>query len=129
MLPAVFLVEDSGPFRAGLRELLERGGALRIVGEAATPTQAIDGILAEHPDFVVLDYRLDGGTGVDVLKQTADKVPETVFIMLTNHVDATIRKICAAAGARFFLDKSTEFTRIGAIVSDLAAGSALANDQ
>jgi DNA-binding NarL/FixJ family response regulator len=120
-LPAVYLVEDSAPLRERLRDLIEQGGKLRVVGEAGTPSQAIAGILAEHPDFVVLDYQLEGGTGVDVLKAAAESMPDTVFIVLTNHIDAHTRRTCMSAGARFFLDKSTEFARIGAIVSEVRA--------
>jgi DNA-binding NarL/FixJ family response regulator len=121
--PAVYLVEDSVPLRERLRDLLQLGGLTRIVGEAGTPERAIDGILAAHPDFVVLDYQLDGGTAVDVLAATAAAAPDTVFIVLTNHVDAYTRRICESAGARYFLDKSTEFGRIGEIVAELRAGN------
>lgn len=123
-LPAVFLVEDSHPIRERLRDLLALGGNVRVVGEAASPAQAIEGIRAARPDFVVLDYELEGGTGVDVLKATAQSATAPVFIVLTNHVDAYTRRICREAGAQFFLDKTTEFARIDAIVAQVRAGNA-----
>lgn len=115
----VYLVEDSAPLRERLRDLLKLARNVSVVGEAATPAEAIDGILASSPEVVVLDYQLEGGTGVDVMKALSGVRPRTVFIMLTNHIDAHTRRVCEAAGARFFLDKSTEFTRIGALVAQI----------
>jgi DNA-binding NarL/FixJ family response regulator len=122
VLPAVYLVEDSLPLRERLREILSLRGDVRIVGEAATPLAAIDGIRASCPDVVVLDYQLDGGTGVEVLKAMARDGDAPTFIVLSNHVDLATRRACQAAGARFFLDKSTEFARICDIVADVRAG-------
>lgn len=115
--PAVYLVEDNAPIRERLRDLLVRSGEARIVGEAGSPSQAIADIRARHPDVVVLDYQLDGGTGVDVMQGLRDDAP--VFIVLTNHVDAHTRGACLSAGASYFLDKSTEFTRVRAILAQL----------
>lgn len=115
--PAVYLVEDNAAIRERLRDLLALTGEARIVGEAATPSQAIAGILAEHPDVVVLDYQLDGGTGVDVMRGVNEGRP--LFIVLSNHVDAHTRGACLSAGASFFLDKSTEFMRIRSILAQL----------
>jgi DNA-binding NarL/FixJ family response regulator len=46
-----------------------------------------------------------------------------VGIILSNHATPQHAKASAAAGAAFFLDKSTEFERIPAILSSIAAGT------
>lgn len=115
----VYIVEDSAPLRERLREVLMLSRDVTVVGEAGTPGEAIDGILHTSPHCVVLDYQLEGGTGLEVLKALSGLYPDTVFIMLTNHIDAATRRICQAYGARYFLDKSTEFVRIGAILAQL----------
>ena len=88
----VYIVEDSAPLRERLRALLTLSKDVAVVGEAATPAEAIDGILHTSPDCVVLDYQLEGGTGVDVLKALSGVLPQTVFIMLTNHIDMATRR-------------------------------------
>jgi DNA-binding NarL/FixJ family response regulator len=113
----VYLVDDSAPVRERLKELLTLDAQVDIVGEADTALSAIRGILTTRPDFVVLDYRLAEGTGLEVLCAAVDAVPESVFIVLTNHADPHLRKACTAAGARFFLDKSSEFGRLGGIIA------------
>jgi DNA-binding NarL/FixJ family response regulator len=115
----VFLVEDSAPIRARLCEMLGRIDGVNIVGEAESPATAIDGILRTQPDSVVLDVRLNGGTGIEVLRKVCPLAPHIVFIMLTNHSDPQYRKICLQSGAAHFLDKSTEFDKVKEVIAGL----------
>ena len=120
-VPTVFLVDDSAPIRERLEELLVQRSPVRIVGEADNAGSAIEGILATRPTVAVLDYRLPDGTAVDILRAVAGVARETVFIVLTNHVSAAVLAACMAAGAQHFLDKSTEFDRLNAIIADFDA--------
>jgi DNA-binding NarL/FixJ family response regulator len=88
-----------------------------VVGEAETPLDAIEGILARRPNCVVLDFQLLGGTGVEVLRKVHPAAPEIEFIVLTNHPNAQYRRICMEAGATFFFDKSTEFGKIKDVIA------------
>lgn len=117
----VFLVEDSAPIRERLAGLLGEIDGVQIVGEAESATAAIAGILDLRPDAVVLDIRLAGSSGIDVLRAVHPRAPEVIFIMLTNFANPQYRKICMAAGASHFVDKSTEISEIKHLVSTLAA--------
>jgi DNA-binding NarL/FixJ family response regulator len=72
---------------------------------------------------VVLDYQLIDGTGVEVLRAVHPKAPGIVFVVLTNHVNAQYRRLCLEAGARWFLDKSTDFRKIKDVIGALAPAS------
>jgi DNA-binding NarL/FixJ family response regulator len=115
----VFLVEDSAAIRMRLAEMLGNMRGVSIVGEAETPASAIEGILRTHPDSVVLDIQLTGGSGIEVLRKVRSVAPGIVFIMLTNHPNPQYRKICLEAGASYFLDKSSEFENVKAIIAEL----------
>ncbi len=115
----VFIVDDLPSMRARLRELVGEVPEVQVVGDAGTTSDAIDGILATSPACVLLDYQLIGGTGVDVLRAVHASSPDTVFVVLTNHPDPQYRRACMAAGADHFLDKSTEFDRIGDVLRTL----------
>jgi len=115
----VFIVEDSAPIRARLAEMLGEVNGVAIVGEAETPSTAIDGILRTRPDSVVLDIQLTGGSGIEVLRKICPIAPNIVFIMLTNHADPQYRKICMQAGASYFLDKSDEFNKVRDVIASL----------
>ena len=115
----VFIVDDLPAMRERLAELMGAIAGVQIVGEAGTPAEAIDGILRTNPDCVLLDYQLIDGTGVDVLRAVHPQSPDIAFIVLTNHATPQHRRACLDAGARHFLDKSTEFGRIRSAIAEL----------
>jgi DNA-binding NarL/FixJ family response regulator len=114
---SVFIVEDSIPVRERLVELIGDIDGVEIVGEAGTPAAAVSGILRTRPKYVVLDFQLDGGNGMDVLRAIRPQLPQTVFIVLTNYSQPQFRQTCMAAGATAFLDKSTEFAKVKEVIA------------
>ena len=119
----VYVVDDLPSMRARLAELLHEIDGVDIVGEAGDPESAIAGILDQRPEFVLLDYQLEGGTALDVLRAAHARVPDTVFIVLTNHASPPYRRACTKAGAQYFLDKSSEFGRISTVIAGLEPAS------
>lgn len=115
---AVFIVDDLPSMRERLRELVDGIDGVEVVGEAGTPAEAIDGIRRTQPDFVLLDYQLVDGTGVDVLRALHGEARHIAFIVLTNHATAQHRRACLDAGARFFFDKSSEFGRVRSTIEE-----------
>jgi DNA-binding NarL/FixJ family response regulator len=112
----VFLADDSAPIRARVAGLLA-GPALQVVGEAETPQACIAGILATHPDVVVLDVQLDGGQGLEVLRAVRGAAPDIAFVVFSNNAGPAYRKRYLGAGAARFLDKSAEFDQLAGAVS------------
>ena len=114
----VFVVEDAPSIRTRLIELLDEIDDVSVVGEAESPAEAVAGIFRTRPHCVVLDFRLTGGTGVDVLRAVHPASPEIGFVVLTNHPTAQYRRACMEAGATAFLDKSTELGKLKDAVVD-----------
>jgi DNA-binding NarL/FixJ family response regulator len=117
---SVFVVEDSDEIRRRLVGLLEDSGDISVVGEATNSAAAIDGILNTRPRAVVLDLHLAPGSGVEVLRETHPKVPDTMFIVLTGHPDEAYKKVCLKLGATHFLDKTKEFANVVPLIRALA---------
>ena len=113
----VFIVEDSPLIRDRLVEMLGELDGVAVVGDAETPGDAIAGIERTSPDYVVLDYQLNGGTAIDVLRAVQPQSPATVFLVLTNHANPQYRRLCLDAGASYFFDKSLEFGKVSDIVA------------
>jgi DNA-binding NarL/FixJ family response regulator len=112
----VFHADDSSLIRERVATLLD-SQAMALVGHAETPDYAIEGILATHPDVVVLDVQLDGGTGLQVLRAVRRAAPDIAFVVFSNHSDAAYRKRYLGEGAQAFLDKSTEFDQLARAVT------------
>jgi len=114
----VFHVDDSPLMRERVVGLL-KSTAMAVVGHAETPQYAIEGILATHPDVVVLDVQLEGGSGLQVLRAVRRVAPDIAFVVFSNHSDQAYRKRYLDEGAQAFLDKSTEFDQLARAVSQV----------
>jgi DNA-binding NarL/FixJ family response regulator len=111
----VFLADDSALIRSRVSAILA-GTAATVVGQAETPQDCIDGILAARPDVVVLDVQLDGGQGLEVLQAVRPVAPDIAFVVFSNNAGPAYRKRYLGAGAARFLDKSAEFDQLPAAV-------------
>ena len=109
---SVFIADDSLIVREHLVTMLDELIGIQIVGQAETVAEAINGILELRPDVVILDIRMPGGGGLDVLQAIKQNESAPVVIILTNYPYPGYRQKCLQAGADFFLDKSTEFDQI-----------------
>lgn len=112
----VFIADDSTLLRDRVAAMLG-ASTMAIVGQADTPQGSIDGILAAHPDVVVLDVQLDGGAGLQVLRAIRQAAPHIAFVVFSNNSGPSYRKRYLGAGAEDFLDKSTEFDRLAHAVA------------
>ena len=118
---SVYIVDDSDSIRQRLVAMLAGLRNVSIVGEAGTVADAIEGISRTRPQSVLLDLNLGGSSGLGVLKAIREKLPVTTFVVLTNHSEPQYRNACTKAGARYFLDKSSEFDRVPAVIGEIAA--------
>ena len=119
----VFIADDSEVVRQRLIDIFAEISGIEIVGQARDAAEAIGSIQKLRPDAVVLDVRMIGGSGIDVLKRVKKSEPCTVVIMLTNYPYAQYRKRCMAEGADYFFDKSAEFEKVAEVVKQLAEDS------
>lgn len=119
----VFIADDSEVVCQRLVDILSELPGIEIVGQAGDVAEAIKSIQELHPDAVVLDIRMAGGSGIDVLKSIKKSEPTPVAIMLTNYPYAQYRKRCMDEGADFFFDKSSEFERVAEVIGQLAEDS------
>jgi DNA-binding NarL/FixJ family response regulator len=108
----VFIADDSLIVREHLVTMLDELAGIEIVGQAENVAEAISGIRILQADVVILDIRMPGGSGIDVLQTIKQDKVAPMVIVLTNYPYPGYRQKCLQAGADFFLDKSTEFDQI-----------------
>ena len=117
----VVVADDSEIVRAHLVALLEATDGIRVVGQADDTPRLLEMVDALRPHVVVLDISMPGGNGIKALQHIKAAHPDTRVVMLTNHSNEFYRKKCMSTGAAFFLDKSSEFERIGEVIAMLMA--------
>jgi DNA-binding NarL/FixJ family response regulator len=116
----VFVADDSVLLRQQVISLLSELVGVEIVGQAQYALEAFHGICELKPDVVILDIHLIGGSGIDVLRRIKRLDTAPTVIMLTNSTAPPYRRKCMRAGADFFLDKSSEFENVRAIIQSLS---------
>lgn len=99
------LADDHHLVRQGLRLLLETRLNCRILGEAATGTQAIDLVLQERPDLLIVDLSLPERNGIEVTETVHRLAPETRVIVLSMHSDTPHVQAALRAGAMAYVLK------------------------
>ncbi len=108
----VFIVDDSAVVRERLIGMLTELPEIEISGQAQNAQDAIKSIRKLKPDVVILDIRMPGGNGIEVLLDIKKDKSAPLIIILTNYPYPQYRKKCLEGGADFFFDKSTEFQKV-----------------
>ena len=121
----VCLVDDQTLVRQGIRSLLALADGMEVVGEAADGRQAVELIPQLKPDVVLLDMRMPGMSGLDVLNALAgsNQLPPT--IILTTFDDDQLVLAGLKAGARGYLLKDVSLDQLVDAVKTVAAGGSL----
>lgn len=121
----VMLVDDQNLVRKGVRSLLELSSDIEIVGEAADGAEAIRMLPEINPDVMLLDMRMPGMSGIDLLQTLAkqDAVPPT--IILTTFDDDELVLAGIKAGARGYLLKDVSLEDLVGAVKTVAEGGSI----
>lgn len=121
----VMLVDDQNLVRKGVRSLLELSTDIAIVAEAADGAEAIRLLPEIKPDVMLLDMRMPGMSGIDVLQTLAknNAVPPT--IILTTFDDDELVLAGIKAGARGYLLKDVSLEDLVGAVKTVADGGSI----
>ncbi len=100
----VALADDQPLVRSGLRMIVEGEPDLRVVGEAADGTQAVDLVADSAPDVILLDVQMPGTDGLEAMEQIAAKQAPTRVLMLTTFdLDEYVYRAMRAGASGFLL--------------------------
>lgn len=115
----VFTADDSALVRERLAALISEIEGLEVVGQAGSAPEALEGIQRLRPDAVILDIRMPGNNGIQVLEAIKKSTAAPVVIMLTAFPYPQYRKKCLEAGAEYFFDKATEFEQVAEVLKKM----------
>jgi DNA-binding NarL/FixJ family response regulator len=121
--PRVFLVDDHGMFRAGVRA--ELGPTVDVVGEAGSVSEAVAAIARHVPDVVLLDVHMPDGGGRAVLETVRQTHPQVKFLALSVSDAAEDVIGLIRAGARGYVTKTISAVELADAVRRVAEGDAV----
>lgn len=121
----IVLVDDHEVVRLGLKALLDRHPDFEVVAEAASGREAVEKVATHHPEVVVLDIRLPGGSGIDACEQIATRFPKTKVIMLTSYAEDEMLFAAIRAGASGYVLKQIGGEDLVKAIEAVGRGEAL----
>ncbi len=101
----VFLVDDHPIVRRGFQLLLRLEQDLKVCGEAASGPEALQKILALKPDVAIVDLSLKSSSGLELIKQLRELVPQLQILVFTMQSEAIYAERALRAGANGYLTK------------------------
>ncbi len=108
--PSILLVDDDDALRERLaRALRERGFE---VSTASDYDQAVDLAREDSPEMAVIDLRMPGRSGLEVVRALQEIDPQTRTVVLTGYGSIATAVEAVRLGAKYYLQKPADADEI-----------------
>ncbi len=110
----ILLVDDEREFVQTLSERLlmrDMGSAVAYDGESA-----LEVVREDEPDVMILDLKMPGIDGIEVLRRVKATQPEIEVIILTGHGSEADKTTCMQLGAFAYLQKPVDVEELSATI-------------
>jgi DNA-binding NarL/FixJ family response regulator len=121
----IIIVDDHEVVRLGLRTLLDRHPDFTVIDEAGTAREAVDKSLYHEPDVVVMDVRLQGGSGIEACRKITAEAPDIKVIILTSYAEDEMLFDAISAGAAGYVLKQIGGDDLVRAIERVGRGEAL----
>jgi DNA-binding NarL/FixJ family response regulator len=118
----VVIADDHGLLRQGLKQAIESGGGVKVVGEAGDGRAAVTQVETLQPDIVILDVDMPELDGFDAARAIRKSVPDSQIIFLTVHREPDALTEAFELGARGYVLKDSAVSDILSAIQAVAAG-------
>ncbi|WP_143753111.1 response regulator, partial [Clavibacter michiganensis] len=119
----IVIADDHPVVRAGLHAVLDAAADIDVIGEAATPAEAVALAASEDPDLVLMDLQFgQERTGADATRQIRAAEAAPYVLILTNYDSDGDILSAVEAGASGYLLKDAPPAELLAAVRAAAAG-------
>ena len=118
----VLVADDQRAVRDGLVMLVGLLDGVEVVGAAADGAEAVELVLRERPDVVLMDLRMPDVDGATATLRIRQQVPATQVLVLTTYADDQSLFPALEAGARGYLTKDAGADEIERAIRAVHAG-------
>ncbi len=101
----ILLVDDHPMVREWLGTLINQQADMEVCGEADTAPKALQLVASLKPRVAVVDISMEGGSGLELIKNVKAAHPETTVIVLSMHDETLYAERALRAGARGYIMK------------------------
>jgi len=118
----VLLADDHAIVRAGLKQVLQDGLDVELIGEASDAYEMLNKLQEQDWDVVLLDINMPGKSGLEILKQIKREQPKLAVLILSIHSEDQYALRALKAGAAGYLTKACIPEELVAAVRKVAGG-------
>jgi DNA-binding NarL/FixJ family response regulator len=123
MAVSLVLVDDHPVVLAGLEALFAASTEFALAASCRDGSSALEAIRRHQPDVAVVDIRMPGMNGLDILRRMKDERLPTQIVLLTNDIDEVQAVEAIRLGVRGILLKHMASRLLKECVRKVHAGS------
>ena len=101
----ILVVDDSSPWRARVRSILQKVPEWEIIFEATDGLEAVQKAAELRPDIVLLDIGLPHLNGIEAARGIRQESPESQVIFVTTNSSPDVKRAALETGAVAYLAK------------------------
>lgn len=117
----VLLADDSVLILEWLQDTLGMNKQVEIVGSFKNGIDTLKALKTLKPDLAIVDFKMPGLNGLEVLKEIRKENKILKFIILTYYSLDNYRQVAMLAGADYFFSKVDDFEKVSIVVEEMVA--------
>ena len=121
-LKRILLVDDHPIFRDGLSQVIQVEPDLCVCGQTGNAFAAVELARTTRPDAVVVDLRIDGKSGLELIKDLHAQLPRLPILALSMHEELVYAPRVLRAGGRGYVMKLEACDSVIAAIRHVLAG-------
>ena len=125
----ILLVDDHPLVREWLANLINQQDDLQICGEAANAAEALELIGTSKPAIVIVDISLEGGSGIELIKNIKAVHSVVMVIVLSMHDETLYAERALRAGARGYIMKREATKKVLQGIRSVLEGKLFVSDR
>ncbi len=118
----ILLVDDHAIVREGFAEVIKTHTDLTVCGEAESAADAMTAVEQLKPDLVVVDLSLQGGSGLDLIKNLKTLHPLLPMLVLSMHDESLYAERALRAGALGYVMKRQDSATLLRAIREVLEG-------
>jgi two-component system, NarL family, response regulator NreC len=123
----IVLADDHAVVRSGLRMLLDSESDFQVVAEASDVESARRFVGGHHPNVLLLDLNMPGGSSLEAIPVIREEAPDTQIVVLTMQQEPAFARQALASGALGYVLKEAADDELVEAVRRAAVGQSYLN--
>ena len=117
----VLLADDSVLILEWLQDTLGMNKQVEIVGSFKNGIDTLQALKTLKPDLAIVDFKMPGLNGLEVLKEIRKENKILKFIILTYYSLDNYRQAAMLSGADYFFSKVDDFEKVSIVIEEMVA--------